>query len=236
MQDIMVIDRTNLSDSDECIGAPSTPCEPEVVHYNDTDYQTDYFPNLNDRNDKAVLSIDVGFVNLGYTIFNTSTSTIVDWDCRNIQLDKVYNILDVVEKVHSFIRSLDMLLMRYESVDVVIEKQQQRRNSSCSIPPSVYKLGIIEGILHSYFVHKYSKEHVFSIDARLVKFYFNIMAIKKDKKQRTIEMAKRILRDGYVQGNMIHVCSTHKARFNQRKKKDDMADSLLMCLYFVFDH
>ena len=154
---------------------------------------------------RYLIAIDVGVRNLGFCVFDIQTEKVVDW--RNVALCTTHNYVpgDNVGLVMHFVRENAQWFS--QCAKLIIEKQIR-----CN-------MRIIEAVFHTLFFDKCVVVH-----AKNVKMHFNTsMKNYKDNKRRAVE---------FVTANLPAFAPEWQLSFEDNKKKDDLADALLLIQYF----
>jgi len=154
---------------------------------------------------KKILALDIGIRNLAYCY--TEDGVPVQWENVSI-VDGPYVPTDNVSYIHHFVAAHRGL---FEQADTIVIERQMRVN-----------MRIIEAVLHALYFKKTKLIH-----ARSVKQRFGLCRRNyRQNKQAAVE---------YVQMR-LHMCQPEWSQwFRQQKKKDDLADSYLMALFFSSD-
>lgn len=159
---------------------------------------------------RYIISVDVGIKNLGICVYDLVQHQICFWDTVALTPDGRYFPYNNVSYVHKFV---DRYYEYFTQADRVLIERQMRCN-----------MRIIEAVLHSLF---YAKCLV--ISARDVKQHFNIcMRNYKLNKQKAVEWAL-----AFVERSPDAFAPDVLAVWQSRKKRDDLADSLLLLMYYV---
>jgi len=155
-----------------------------------------------------VIAIDVGIKNLGICVFDFRTSQIVEWDNVSLVRSGRYVPAQNVQYVREFIRRYEHYFN--ESFQVLVERQMR-----CN-------MRIIEAVFEALF------DNCIIISARSVKAHYNLSTKNyRANKQKAIEWATR-----FVENNEV-VFKVDVGQFTKLKKQDDMADSLLLVMYYL---
>jgi len=159
---------------------------------------------------RYAIAIDVGIRNLGICVYDFVTAKIIYWDNvplmngRYMPLNNVVYVKEFVRRMHHFFD---------EAASVIIERQMR-----CN-------MRIIESLLHSTFF-----DICTVINARSVKMHYGIG--RNDyrlNKAAAVEWATN-----FVQHNPCAFGVNGCAAFNAKgTKKDDLADALLLLLYYL---
>lgn len=187
----------------------------------------------------SVISLDVGYVNLGCVhLFRNGNGTIEvkKWEILNADMPAKY---DVVQFARLSSKLVDSILDDCKVDALVIEKQSWRLGFG-RIPMAILRNNAFEAMLVGQAVHKYPALSIESISPSSVaeQFCINSHVDKptkaldasgsrktlryKLKKQASSQLVRRWMDEGYIS------CSKeHREMFQNAKKKDDLADSLL---------
>lgn len=157
-----------------------------------------------------VVAIDVGIKNLGLCVFDFCSARVVEWDNVSLVPGGRYIPANNVQYVRDFVRKYD----RYfnNAFQVVIERQMR-----CN-------MRIVEAVLQALFY-----ERCVIISARSVKMHYDLSTRNyRQNKQKAVLWAK-----GFVRANE-HVFEPGAAvPFSNAAKQDDLADSLLLVMYYL---
>ena len=157
-----------------------------------------------------VIAIDVGIKNLSFIVWDFNTTQIVHWD--NVCL--VPNGRYIPQHNVLYVRALVAKYAHYfhNAFALLIERQIR-----CN-------MRIIEAVLQSMFF-----ERTIVISAKSVKAHYNLSTKNyKANKLAAVEWAK-----SFVFNNPSVFASDYAARFSRSKKQDDLADSLLLLMYYL---
>ena len=157
-----------------------------------------------------LIALDVGIKNLGMCVFDFTCAKIVFWDNLRLSTDSVYkpknNVLYVKEFVLKYKRYFD------NAFQIVIERQIRTN------------MRIIEAVFQTLYY-----DIVKVISARSVKVHFNLsMKNYRANKAKAVEFAKSFATSN---ANAFEV-DLREVPF-RKGKMDDIADSLLLCLYYL---
>ena len=159
-----------------------------------------------------ILSIDVGIRNLAICKFDESSNLIVEWDVSGIPPEHKDGVFVSLKK------HLDDRPWVLDVQTILIEKQPDKNK----------KMKMVEHFLHSYFVIKAEKAETIIYDAR-----FKIPDVAgpgkaqyRKRKQTSIDRCKEFIHK--------HDCNAHWIPvFNESKKKDDLADTVMQAISFT---
>lgn len=161
-----------------------------------------------------VVAIDVGIKNLAICAYDFLSNTIVHWDNVTLVANGRYIPALNVQYVRDFVSKYQHL---FTAASVVIVERQMRCN-----------MRIIEAILQTMFF-----DRCVVINARCVKLHYGIGTRNyKANKAKAVEWAKSFV------GNNPHSFATIDGqsvamRFQNGSKQDDLADALLMVMYYL---
>lgn len=157
-----------------------------------------------------VIAIDVGIKNLGLCVYDFVTNRIVHWDNVSLVANGRYIPMNNVRYVYDFINRHSALFLNCHTL--VIERQMRAN------------MRIIEAVFETLYFGKCKV-----ISPRCVKMHYNLSARNyRANKQKAVEWAlEYCLCNPQVVGEFVN-------RFKQEKtKQDDMADALLLVMYFL---
>jgi len=158
-----------------------------------------------------VVAVDVGIVNIGLCVYSHDLTKIVFWSNVPLLAGGAYSPMHNVKYVRDFVYRYNMY---FDNADAVIVERQMRGN-----------MRIIEAVLQS--LH-YSKCIV--VSPRAVKRHYDLSTqTYQGNKLKAVQWAERFVRNNA--GAFDTPATTHNWQVS--KKKDDMADSLLLVLYYL---
>lgn len=156
------------------------------------------------------IAIDVGIKNLGICAYDFVENRVVHWDNVDLVPSGRYQPALNVQYVHCFVRRHASL---FDKAAVVLVEKQMRCN-----------MRIVEAVLQSIFFEKCVVIH-----ARSIKAHYNIATRNyRDNKACAVEWVQR-----FVESNPQVFVGDTAAKFESEKKRDDLADSLLLVLYYL---
>jgi len=157
-----------------------------------------------------VVSIDVGIKNLGLCIFDFLSSRVCHWDCVSLVPNGKYIPSNNVDYVRNFVKKYDNYFS--QAFKVIIERQIR-----CN-------MRIVEAVLQCMFY-----ENCLVISARSVKVHYDLSTKNyRANKQKAVQWATH-----FVAANP-HAFDPHTvSNFGIRNKQDDLADSLLLLMYYL---
>ena len=157
-----------------------------------------------------IIAIDVGIKNLGLCIFDFCTSKIIHWDCVTLVPNGRYVPSNNVEYVRNFIQRYN----HYFSCAVKVLVERQIR---CN-------MRIVEAVLQTMFY-----ERCIVISARSVKIHYDLSTKNyRANKQKAVEWATNFLK---VNPHAFEKIAS--SNWHERRKHDDLADSLLLVMYYL---
>ena len=157
------------------------------------------------------IAIDVGIVNLGLCVYNTDTEKIVLWDCVPLRSSggKYYPCKNV-EYVREFMR-------RYADYFDDARKVLVERQMRCN-------MRIIEAVFEAL-----NHDRCLVIHPRSIKAHYKLSGKDyRDNKAKAVEWAR-----AYVQDHADLFAPHATERFASGKKQDDLADALLLLIYYI---
>ena len=159
---------------------------------------------------RYVVAVDVGIKNLGLCVFDMAMAKFVFWDNVSLVPNGRYLPANNVQYVRDFVARFRSFFD--EAAAVLIERQMR-----CN-------MRIVEAVLQALFF-----ERCIIINARSVKAHYGLGTKNyRLNKQRAVQWA-----DTFVQNNAVAFVSGVTSAFEQRNKKDDLADSLLLITYYL---
>ena len=158
-----------------------------------------------------LIAIDVGIVNLGICVFDFTCAKFVLWDNVSLVPNGRYMPAQNVQYVQNLVAKYAHYF--HNAAHVVIERQMR-----CN-------MRIIEAVLQTIFYDRCTV-----INARSVKLHYGLsMKNYKLNKDRAVAWARDFVRNNesaaFLPGGT--------ARFHAGSKQDDLADALLLCVYYL---
>lgn len=155
------------------------------------------------------ISIDIGIKNCGICIFDFITGKVVLW--KNVPMcPGKYNPSNNLHYVEEFVNAHAQYF--HSAAKVLIEKQMR-----CN-------MRILEAILHTMF-----RDRVIIINAKHVKSHYGLSTDSyRNNKKRAVSWA-----NGFVNNNAFVFDDGVLAHFKSPNKQDDMADALVMLMYYL---
>jgi len=158
-----------------------------------------------------LISIDVGIVNLGICVFDFTCAKYVLWDNislvpngRYMPAQNVQYVRNLVTKYHTYFDN---------AAQIVVERQMR-----CN-------MRIIEAVINAMFYDRCTV-----INARSVKLHYGLsMKNYKLNKERAVAWAREFVRNNELTAFLPGTT----ARFKAGSKQDDLADALLLCMYYL---
>lgn len=155
-----------------------------------------------------VIALDVGIRNLGMCVYDYDKQVIIFW--QNVPLIKNNSYFRPILTVRYVREFVERYKTMFDQAAMVLVEHQMRLN-----------MRIIEAILQTLFYDKCTV-----LQPRVVKMHYDLCKLNYQKnKKAVIEWAQKYV-DDYPQMFLAHI------KFDG-KKRDDMADSLLMIDYFL---
>jgi len=165
-----------------------------------------------------LVAIDVGVKNLGICVYDYRSREFVLWDNVSLlrcTLPRGYMPTStyLVHAVHEFVRKHDRYFAG--AWQVVVEKQMFGSPR------------VVEAILHTLCYDRCTV-----VPARAVKLHFGTgTKTYADNKRKAVECAER-----YADANADRFADGLLTTFNTAKKRDDMADALLLAVYYTLTY
>ena len=157
-----------------------------------------------------VIAIDVGIKNLALCCYDFVTSQIVHWDNVTLVPCGRYVPAQNVQYVRSFIHKYAHL---FQNAAVVVVERQMRCN-----------MRIIEAVFQTMF---FDRCHV--IHPRCVKMHYGLSTRNyRTNKAMAVEWCKR-----FTEENTTVFPPDLLEAFKASPKQDDLADALLLCMYYL---
>jgi hypothetical protein len=168
-----------------------------------------------------IISIDVGFKNLGVIVYNPNTCRVLVWEAKSLNLTK-FTTNSVIESVKGFIDIyLGMTDVVKNKCTFVIERQSQM--------VVVRKVVLVDMAMRAYLTGK--GINIITITPANVKRYFDIQS-KSYKRRKTLAVNKVL---GMFSEDLPFVIDDKtKNVFLTSRKKDDFADCYLQFMYYVY--
>lgn len=157
-----------------------------------------------------VVAIDVGIKNLAVCAYDFLTNSVIHWDNVNLVPNGRYVPALNVQYVREFVARHELL---FRNAAMVVVERQMRCN-----------MRIIEAVLQSMFF-----ERCVVINARCVKLHYKIGTRNyKQNKAKAVEFAR-----AFTASNPTLFATDVAERFLQGGKQDDLADALILVLYYL---
>jgi hypothetical protein len=157
-----------------------------------------------------VVAVDIGIKNLGLCAYDFCTNQVIHWENASLvpKGGRYYPACNV-QYVREFLARYEQL---FQNAAVVIVERQMRCN-----------MRIIESLIQWHYYHR-----AIVINARSVKLHYGISTRNyKQNKARAIEWVQH-----FVTANPTAFAGETIKAF-QGNKRDDLADALLMTLYYL---
>ena len=163
-----------------------------------------------------LICIDVGVKNLGLCILNLHTKQIEKWQRVSLYENSKYLPCQNVAYCHQFVSNYESYFSN--ATAVVIEKQIRAN------------MRIIESVLHALFYDKTTILH-----ARLVKMHYGLcMKNYRLNKQAAVDFVQAAMDNNNPHTeNFKYGLDAWREQWNKENKKDDLADSMLLAMYYT---
>ncbi len=221
---LMLCDASSPSDHHECIitiaDTESEATSTIEVHDSDTDSI-----EILGCSHRWIVSIDVGFKNLGLLIYDVLRAEVVHWAVVDVQV-RAFCAEEVTVSVQTFFAThVNPFVENSRLFTVLIEKQ---------IPhPKVFRVSMIDCVLRGYLAgHGISTT---TIQSKSVKNHFSreseglkTKTSYSAGKRRAVNLVRELL-----ERKSVRVPDRLKAVFESAGKKDDMADAYLQFLFYI---
>lgn len=159
---------------------------------------------------RYAIAIDVGIKNLGMCVFDFATARFVFWDNISLVPCGRYQPANNVQYVRTFIQQYQSF---FDEAACVLVERQMRCN-----------MRIIEAVFQTLFY-----DNCIIINARSVKAHYGLGTKNyRMNKQRAVQWAEK-----FVENNAEAYMPGVTAAFDTGKKRDDLADSLLLITYYL---
>lgn len=160
---------------------------------------------------RYLISIDVGIKNLGLCVFDFVTASVVFWDNVTIVPNGRYMPAQNVQYVRDFVTRYDAF---FHHAAVIVVERQMRCN-----------MRIIESVLQAMFFNVCTV-----INARSVKLHYGISTRNyRNNKQKAVQWAEMFV----TNNRNVAFAPGALDVWDNAKKRDDLADSLLMTTYYL---
>ena len=157
-----------------------------------------------------VVAVDVGIKNLGLCVFDFQTTKVVLWENVTLVPSGRYIPAYNVQYVRDFVRKYEKY---FDNAFQIIIERQMRCN-----------MRIIEAVMQSMYFEK-----CIVISARSVKAHYDLSTRNyRANKQKAVQWASNFI----LQNPNVFLDNIH-ASYRAAKKQDDLADSLLMLMYYL---
>lgn len=161
-----------------------------------------------------IIAVDIGIRNMGFVVYDPGQKQLLEWKRVDLCDGAVYAPYKNVAMVHNFI---DKHANYFANCQMVLVERQMRVN-----------MRILEAVFESRFFEKCR-----IIQAQAVKVHFSTCCrdYKKNKK-RAVEWLGLHWNSHMIQSSMVNF-NDYALAWSREPKKDDLADSMLMMLYFI---
>lgn len=158
-----------------------------------------------------VIAIDVGVKNLGICVFDFRKAKVVEWDVVNLVPNGRYLPSQNVTYVRAFVRKFALY---FDDCFQVIVERQMRVN-----------MRIIESVLQAMYY-----DTCIVVSPRAVKLHYDLSTNNyRTNKQKAVQWVEQFL----MRNGRVFEADLGERRFSNASKKDDLADSLLLVLYYL---
>jgi hypothetical protein len=159
---------------------------------------------------RFLIAVDVGIKNLGLCVFDFTTAKVVHWDTISLVSNGRYIPANNVQYVRDFVARYQAYFQ--EAACVVVERQMR-----CN-------MRIIESVLQTLFY-----DYCTIINARSVKAHYGLGTKNyRMNKQRAVQWT-----ESFLENNPSAFAPGVGGVFQAKNKKDDLADSLLLVMYYL---
>ncbi len=160
---------------------------------------------------RYIVAIDVGLKNLGLCVYDFLESKVVHWECVNLVPNGRYIPANNVEYVRHFVHKYSDYFN--DAVKILIERQIR-----CN-------MRIVEAIIQTMF-----HDRCIVISARSVKMHYDLSTKNyRANKQKAVAWATQFARAN----TQVFTQTALSAFFAHKTKQDDLADSLLLVMYYL---
>jgi hypothetical protein len=157
-----------------------------------------------------IIAVDVGIKNVGFCVFDFVKNQVVHWDCISLVPNGRYIPSNNVEYVRAFVRRYDAF---FSCAAVVLVERQMRCN-----------MRIVESVLQSMYY-----DICLIVSPRAVKMHYDLSTKNyRTNKQKAVQWAT-----AFAKANAHAFVPHARDAFYNSKKQDDLADSLLMVMYYL---
>jgi len=173
------------------------------------------FKILTVASEMYIIAIDVGIKNLAFICYNVKTREIDCWDNVTICGDDKYMPYNNVDYMYTFVAKYDNYFNH--AIKVIIERQMRAN------------MRIIESILHTMFFPICT-----IISAKEVKMHYDLSTrnYRQNKKAAVEYIAAQLETQEACISNHTYCLE----RLSTHTKKDDMADAMLLLLFYLQTH
>lgn len=185
-----------------------------------------HISSINSSPITSIVAVDVGYVNLGFVhLKNSKPYTILDWGLLNPDMPAQYDVNLYAQRT----RVLVDQIYKKDSVYIVERQSWRPMGPKMSIPTAILRNTAMEAMLVGMLTLTDSSITVKSINPGLVSSYFDLpKSTYTKKKVAATECVQEWITDGKIK------CSPNfKSMFMESKKKDDLADCLMMGVAYL---
>jgi hypothetical protein len=171
------------------------------------------------NSDPIILSLDVGFKNLGIFMYDPAHSRVLEWDALDLSISKFEpeKIIEGVQKALEPYLSNPEILRK--GCHVLVEKQTRMLK--------VYKVGLVDMAIRAWLAGK--GKQATTVDPKKVKKFFK-MKWENHRQGKTLAVKKA--RELIEKWTSDKLSDDLRNRFLKAKKKDDMADAMLQWMFY----
>lgn len=165
---------------------------------------------------ERVISIDLGTKNLALSEVSKDLQ-VHRLELHDLALPEAFSPQTFAAHIHSFVKHT----FKGSDVPILIERQRHRTAGCRAIPESVLRVNFVECMLHCFLLQR-----AISVNPQRVSLLFEHPEGAK-KKQASVTLVSKLIQD-----QSIRMPADLVGLFNDSKKKDDLADSILQALAF----
>lgn len=155
------------------------------------------------------VSIDVGIKNLAYIIYNSDTSSIMEWNVLELCKEKSSNV-NLIDIGKTMCDSFHSIFPKYPVERVIIENQ---------IGQNAIRMKTLQGMITMYFIQQGCNDiYHWNACHKLKDYDIPKKTTYNQRKKLSIEITQTIIKKNYV--DWVDYFLSHK-------KKDDLADCFL---------
>ena len=157
-----------------------------------------------------IVSVDVGIKNLALCAYDFCTNQVIHWENVSLVPNGRYVPAQNVQYVRDFVLKHEAL---FGSAAVILVERQMRCN-----------MRIIEAVLQTMYF-----DRTLVISPKSIKAHYNLSTRNyRQNKVKAVEWAQE-----FIKNNGESVFAPDVTRTFEASKKDDLADSLLICMFYL---